>query len=273
MFVFPPGESGPPALELALVANDLDWRGALGLDAVPAEQDAAEAAAFLAGAGVDGLLYVTQQSEGRCRLRALEIPSLEWAKEPPEDEGFCRFTVEDDGALHPGGARGVAATPSGRLTHVLDGELFAGYPGDRSELLLSAARLEEIVGSPAALEEVAWVDDERFWAVVRTGESATVALMTAHGLLGAPWFGAPSVSGLQLSSGGMAAVSSDRGVVFFDRGGRRVLTFTNGRDVTWAPGEVIAAISTPREVIFVAPLSGEVVTVPFQVRDLEWVAE
>jgi hypothetical protein len=70
----------------------------------------------------------------------------------------------------------------------------------------------------------------------------------------------------------MAAVSSDRGVVFFDSGGRRALTFTNGRDVTWAPGEVVAAVSTPREVIFVAPLSGEVVTLPLEVRDLEWVA-
>jgi hypothetical protein len=51
--------------------------------------------------------------------------------------------------------------------------------------------------------------------------------MTADGLAGSPWFGAPSVPP-RLSSSGMAAVSSDRGVVFFDSGGR-ALTFTNGR--------------------------------------------
>ena len=100
------------------------------------------------------------------------------------------------------------------------GELFAGRPDGRAELLVSAADLERILGRPAALEQVAWVDDERFWAVVRTGETATVALMTADGLVGSPWFGAPSVSRLRLSSSGMAAVSSDRGVVFFDSGRR-----------------------------------------------------
>ena len=96
--------------------------------------------------------------------------------------------------------------------------------------------------------------------------------MTADGLVGSPWFGAPSVSRLRLSSSGMAAVSSDRGVVFFDSDGGRALTFTNGRDVTWAPGGDIAAVSTPREVIFVEPGSGARATLPLAVRDLAWVS-
>ena len=90
--------------------------------------------------------------------------------------------------------------------------------------------------------------------------------MTADGLVGSPWFGAPSVSACD-SLSGMAAVSSDRGVVFFDSDGGRALTFTNGRDVTWAPGGDIAAVSTPREVIFVEPGSGARATLPLAVRD------
>jgi hypothetical protein len=289
VFIFRPGVPGPPELELAVDARDLDWRAELGPDAVSAEVNAGEAAAWLAANGLEGRLFVTQPGDGNCRLRALEIPGLGWAETPPGLENACRFTADGDGVALPehdvpqpgGGEIGTcgdlddcafAWAPDGRPTHVTGGELFAGRPGGRTELLVSTADLERILGRPAALEEVAWVDDERFWAVVRSGETATVALTTAEGLVASPWFGAPFVEGLRVSSSGMAAVSSDRGVVFFDSGGRRALTFTNGRDVTWAPGEVVAAVSTPREVIFVAPLSGEVVTLPLEVRDLEWVA-
>ena len=289
VLVFQPGAPGPPELELDLDANDLDWRG--GLDQAPvAQQSAGEAADWLAAAGMGGRVFVTQTSDAGCRLRAVEIPSLAWAETPAGRESPCRFAVDDGGIVVResdvpqigGGELGTcgdledcafAWAPGGRATYVAGGELFLGRPEGRSELLVSAADLERIFGRPSALEEVAWVDDDRFWAVVRTGDTATVALMTADALVASPWFGAPSASGLRVSSTGMAAVSSDRGVVFFDSGGRRALTFTNGRDVTWAPGEIVAAVSTPREVIFVAPLSGEVVTVPLEVRDLEWVAE
>jgi hypothetical protein len=278
--VFRPGDPGPPELELALDAQDLDWRGELGPDAVAQEGDPSVPAAWLTAAGVGGRLFVTQSGGDDCRLRALEIPGLEWA-DTPGIESPCRFTVDDSGVILAesreacGGLEDCSLAPGadGSPTYVSGGELFAGSPDGRAELLVSAADLARMFGRPGALEEVAWVDDDRFWAIVRTGETATVALMSADALVGSPWFGAPSVQGLRTSSGGMAAVSSDRGVVFFDRGGGRALTFTNGLDVTWAPGEVVAAVSTPREVIFVAPASGEVVTLPLEVRDLEWVAQ
>ena len=270
VFVFQPGLSGPPAIELALDARDLDWRGELAPEAVAREADTREASALLTAAGADGRLLVTQPDGGGCRLRGVEIPSLAWAQTEPSLGSPCRFTVTSGACkdLHCAFAPAADGSP----TFVSGGELFAGRPDGRAELLVSAADLERILGRPAALEEVAWVDDERFWAVVRTGETATVALMTADGLVGSPWFGAPSVSRLRLSSSGMAAVSSDRGVVFFDSDGGRALTFTNGRDVTWAPGGDIAAVSTPREVIFVEPGSGARATLPLAVRDLAWVS-
>jgi len=270
VFVFRPGISGPPEVELALDARDLDWRGELAPEAVAREADTREAAALLTAAGADGRLLVTQPEGGGCRLRGVEIPSLAWAMTEPGRGSPCRFTVTDAACRELGCAFARAA--DGSPTFVSGGELFAGRPGGRAELLVSAADLERILDRPAVLEQVAWVDDERFWAVVRTGETATVALMTADGLVGSPWFGAPSVSRLRLSSSGMAAVSSDRGVVFFDRDGGRALTFTNGRDVTWAPGGDIAAVSTPREVIFVEPGSGARATLPLAVRDLAWVS-
>ena len=270
VFVFRPGVRGPPAIELALDARDLDWRGELAPEAVARAALTREASALLTAAGADGRLLVTQPEGEGCRLRGVEIPSLAWAQTQPDLESPCRFTVTTGACrdLHCAFAPAADGSP----TFVSGGELFAGRPDGRAELLVSAADLERILGRPAALEQVAWVNDERFWAVVRTGETATVALMTADGLVGSPWFGAPSVSRLRLSSSGMAAVSSDRGVVFFDRDGGRALTFTNGRDVTWAPGGDIAAVSTPREVIFVEPGSGARATLPLAVRDLAWVS-
>ena len=63
----------------------------------------------------------------------------------------------------------------------------------------------------------------------------------------------------------MVAAQSDQGVVVFDSGGRRAMTFPNGNAVSWAPGELIAAIATPNEVLFVAPVSREVVSLPLPV--------
>ena len=49
------------------------------------------------------------------------------------------------------------------------------------------------------------------------------------------------------------------------------MTFPNGRAVSWAPDQVVAAVATPDAVLLVAPISGEVVSLPLSVRDLEWV--
>jgi hypothetical protein len=69
----------------------------------------------------------------------------------------------------------------------------------------------------------------------------------------------------------MVAALTDVGVVFFDAGGRRALTFHDGLAVTWSPDQLVAAVATPDAILFVAPLSREVVSLPLAVRDLEWV--
>ena len=272
VLVFRPGEDGPPDLELDLDTRDLDWRGGLGPGAVSGPLDTTEAASWLARVGVGGRLLVTQQEGEGCRLRALEIPTLEWAEAPDVPESPCRFEVDVDGNIVTGGVSDVVPTHAGRPTYVAGGELFAGNPGGRSELLVSAAKLEEIFGAPAALEEVSWLDEDRFWAVLRTEGADRIALMTTDARVFSPWFGAPRIEDLRVSAS-MVAARSDRGVAILDDGGRRRLIFTNGREVAWAPGELIAAISTRDGLLFVAPATGESVSLALEVADLEWVTQ
>jgi hypothetical protein len=176
-------------------------------------------------------------------------------------EGGFRTTHED--------ACGPAWMGDGTLTFVRRGELWTGI--EDAYKLMTRATLAEIFGRPSALEEVAWIDDRRFWAVVRSGESAIVAAMTTEQLVFSPTFTTARIEGLRVSATGMVAAETDRGVVFFDSGGRRALTFPNGRAVAWAPGELYAAVATDQEILLVAPVSREVVSVPVEVRDLEWV--
>jgi hypothetical protein len=126
-------------------------------------------------------------------------------------------------------------------------------------------------GREAALEEVAWFDDERIWAVVRVGSADAIAAMTMSRLVYSPTFTAPRIKGLQVSSTGMVAARTDRGIVFFDTGGRRTLSFPGAQAVTWAPDNLVAAVATAREILLVAPASREVVPLPLAVADLEWV--
>ena len=287
VFVFRPRVPGPPELRLDLDARELDWRGEASLQPLAA---ADEARAWLRRVGATGRLFVTQAQGPGCVLRALELPPLEWAEEPAGLQSPCRFTLDESGVAlsegivpQPGGdesatCRGaegcaVAWTPDGRPTVVTGGELFAGKPKQgRNELLVSSAQLRRIFGRPSALEEIAWYDDQRFWGVVRSGETAIVALLsTTDDLVFSPSFTAREISGLRVSATGMVAARTDQGVVFFDTGGRRALTFPNGRAVAWAPGELIAAVAAPRQILFVAPVSREVVPISLQATDLEWV--
>jgi hypothetical protein len=231
-------------------------------------------------------------------LRALLLPDLEWAEQPPGLPNPCRFALNgaddvlaENAFAQPGGGQvavchdesvnvldaggfvvgydnacAPAWTPEGQLTFVRDGGLFQG-----ERRLLSRSELGELLGRPSALQEVAWVDDERFWAVARSGAGSILALMTTDRLVFSPSFTSGTIEGLRVSSSGMVAASSDEGVVMFDSGGRRALTFPNGTAVAWQPGELIAAVATPTEVLFVAPVSREVVSLPLAVSDLEWV--
>jgi hypothetical protein len=287
---------------LPLVARDLTWRASS--DPSPLAEDP-EARAGLADLGAAGRLFVTLPDTGGCILRAIELPSLAWAETPPGLPNACRFGLDEDGAVlvdgtvpEPEGGRRTAAcarsrgvttvteneivytfrgcspawTPDGRLTFIRNGELFLRGSGLAQQRLLSRQALGELFGRPSALEEIAWLDDERFWAVVRSGETASVALLsTASDVAFSPSFTANTIEGLRVSASGMVAARTDRGVVLLDSGGRRKLTFPDGRAVAWAPGELLAAVATPTEVLFVAPVSREVVPLSLEVSDLEWV--
>jgi hypothetical protein len=293
VFVYRPGVPGAPELELDIDARDLTWRGAPG---PPTLTDADEAREWLGGLAT-GRLFVTLPG---CRLRALRLPDLVWEEEP-DVPAPCRFTLDAGGnalAERISAADGDALTAScqgqdlyvfqnegfranlpnacgpawmgdGTLTFIRDGGLWRGV--EDAQRLLSREQVTEILGRPSTLEEVAWVDDERFWAVVRSGGSSLLALMTTDRLVFSPSFTSGTIEGLRVSSSGMVAARADEGVVIFDSGGRRALTFPNGRAVAWEPGELIAAVATPTEILFVAPISREVVSVPLAVSDLEWV--
>jgi len=297
LFVFRPGVRGPPDLELDLNAQDLDWRGS------PTLAASDETREWIADLRLTGRLFVAQSEGSGCTVRAIQLPGLDWAEEPPGLPAPCRFTLDDrsgvvaeDTVPQPGGdemaqchegaldwfsetgliaryrgACGPSWTPDGRLTFVRDGALYEAVPPDNQRRLLSRGSVSELLGRPSEIEEIAWVDDERFWAVVRSGESAIVALMTTDQLVFSPSFTTQRIEGLRVSATGMVAARTDQGVVFFDTGGRRALTFPEGRAVAWAPGELIAAVAMPTEVLFVAPVSREVLSLPLEVRDLEWV--
>jgi hypothetical protein len=294
VFVFPPGETSPMR-RLPVSANDLAWRGEAG---PPALAEVDEAGEWLGGVGATGRLFVTVGPWTDCALRALHLPGLQWAEQPPGPPSPCRFALDDQDGVHPenevpqpgGGQVAVcrnqavdvlndegffvgypaacapAWRPDGRLTFIRDGGLF-----EPTRRLLSRGEVSAFLGRPSVLEEVAWMDDRRFWAVVRSGESAIVALMTTDELVFSPSFTTRTIEGLRVSATGMVAARTDQGVVLFDSGGRRALTFPAGQAVSWAPGELVAAVATPSEILFVAPVSREVVTVPLTVRDLEWV--
>jgi hypothetical protein len=298
VYVFTPGQADEVE-RFALVANDLDWRGPESPDALAGTEDAR---GWLRPTGTSGRLVVSVPEEDGCSLYALQIPDLTWAEQPAGDRGPCRFTLGPEDKIlaendrpQPGGDRvaicrnqaldvleegevlvgypGACAPawmPDGTLTFIRDGELFRTV-ADAERLLMSRQKLSELLGRPSALEEIAWVRDDQFWAAVRSGETATLALLTTGQLAMSPSFTTRMIERLRVSSTGIVAAETDRGVVFFDNGGRRALTFPNGRAVTWSPDQGIAAVATPQSILLVAPISGEVVSLPLAVSDLEWV--
>ena len=294
VYVFTPGEQAR-VRELPIAARDLAWRGTA---EPPPLVDAVEARAWLGGVRATGRLFVTEPG---CRLRALRLPDLQWEDEPDGEPTPCRFALDAadeavaevvsvgpggqlratcrDGRLAVFGPAGRTADipdacapawmPDGTLTFVRAGELWRGTVEPRR--LITRAELRAMFGRDAALEEVAWFDDERIWAVVRVGASDAIAAMTESRLVYSPTFTAPRIEGLQVSPTGMVAARTERGIVFFETGGRRALSFPGAKAVTWAPGNLVAAVATPGQVLFVAPVSREVVPLPLAVEDLEWV--
>ena len=184
VFVFRPGAVGPPELELALDAHDLDWRGEPG---APALAGTAAVREWLGRTSAIGRLFLTQRTPFECRLRALQIPNLDWAPEPPGLPSPCQFTpdvvIPEGQAPRPGGGliascrddritvtddvdhviavfRGCAPawSPDGRLTFIRDGGLFEGGFGEQKRRLMSRDEVSELLGRPSALEEITWAD-------------------------------------------------------------------------------------------------------------------
>jgi hypothetical protein len=293
--VFTPG-AADPVERLELVANDLDWRADPELETMGGAEQARD---FLESMDVSGRLFVTLPG---CTLRALEMPDLAWSARTLPVSSPCRFNLDgneqpltENEKPEPGGDRVASCSadtvrvedpdgtgleipgpcapgwmPDGTLTFIRDGELYR-LDGETPRLLISGEELRERLGRPSALEEVAWVTDRQLWAVVRSGDTATLALLTEGQLALSPSFTARKIEGLQVSTTGMVAARTDDGVVFFDAGGRRALTFHDGLAVAWAPDQLVAAVATPGAILFVAPISGEVVSLPLAVSDLEWV--
>jgi hypothetical protein len=301
VYLFPLGVEAPPVRRLPIAANDLAWHGPAA--AAGALEAASEARAWLTDLRLAGRLLVTQKPG--CRLRELRVPELEWAAEPNVAKSSCRFDLSPTGDVVPEGIvvraeDGVRAecrdgeveisaprragsyripnacapswTPDGRLTFVRDGELWEGLRPDSERVLIShedLGRMFEKLRETEGIAEVAWFDDTRLWAAVRIGGRLTLAAMTTSGLQYRPDFRATRIGSL-VTSAGMVAAVTDKGVVILDGGGRRTLIFGNARAVAWAPGELVAAVATPDEIWLVSAVTKEVVPVPLAVEDIEW---
>lgn len=288
--------TGEPRLRRwGVVARDLAWRE----PDEPLELPIAEGGRvreLLAEAGAGGMLYL---ADDRCRLRALHLPELDWAA---TDGSACRFSLTPNGEFLPDGVvvqprnllravcregrievsdrngiglgeyRGACAPawkPNGALTFVRDGELvLASRPGVE-RVVISRADLAADFGESARLQEVAWMDEERLWGVVRTASGAELAAFSGTSRSSALSYSSEAIEGLRVSEG-MVAARTDEGIVFVDGTGRRLLTVRGGREMSWAPDRPIAAVAGPGEIIFVAPLSREVAGLALPALDLEW---
>ncbi|HEX2045660.1 MAG TPA: hypothetical protein VHF23_08550 [Gaiellaceae bacterium] len=194
------------------------------------------------------------------RSTATARPSAGTAVEVLTREGAVASRVLD--------ACAPAWRPDGALTYVRDGELWL-RPGEGPDhVVISGRDLASAVGPRAELEEVAWVDDRRLWAVVRHRREAV--LVRFHDRIGSVVFRARAVEGLRVDrDGALAARTAGDGVTFFDPAGRRLLS-VSGEAVSWAPAGHVAAVAGRREIAFVAPGARRVERLALVATDLEW---
>jgi hypothetical protein len=257
--------------------------------------------AVLEDAGATGALYV---SDLNCRLRAFRLPTLEWLAEPAAVEGPCRFTINANGELFPDGTtferageigahcRGntvdvfnspsgiglrqvvgcaPAWKPDGSLTVLRDGRLVQVTGLDQQRVLLSRD-IVRALGPEARLRSVAWIDNASFGTVVRRGGRYQLAVFDGKRLVGPPSFSSPRIEGLRTGGSGLLAAETgtpQAAVSFFDRRGRLLLS-VGGREFSWEPGGTVAAVAGRLEILFVAPLTGDVVPLSLVASDLEW---
>lgn len=181
--------------------------------------------------------------------------------------------------------------PSGLLTAVLAGEVVELHaapwrrPGRGrlvTRVVLSRrdlAREFRRAGWPQpefAVEELAWMTETRFAAIVRAATGGTgpdvLAVFEGRKLLGAPVFEA-NISHVHVSPRGrFASARSPTGAVVVRREGRRRPLPLVGRAIAWSPDERWAAVAERAAVSFVRVRDGWIVParIPVAASDLIW---
>jgi hypothetical protein len=280
-----------------------------------AEPTLALAAGELRGAGVpEGRLVYSDED---CGVHALLLPDL--AERPVHDIAACRsgrtslgrleslraecaggdLTVatgpfDDPDAYARGRGCGAAWKPDGTVTFVRDGGIrrFVRCPGDApsgpllcSEPVLTRAQLARLLQGSGASDrprttELAWVDDERFAAIVRSGPSDTpsdrLALFDRGRLVGEPLGPYAELGGLSASPTGsrVAAADTERGgLVAIDSAGRQIqLALDDGHAIAWSPdGEWIAEATEGGIYVWRADdETPDLIHIPVVARDVAW---
>jgi hypothetical protein len=150
--------------------------------------------------------------------------------------------------------------PDGELTFVRDGELArlsdCGRPEPCTDVVVSRAGLERAVGRDPwafghpAFQEVAWLDDRTFAAVVRDERrhEALIALFSRSRFVSAPPFSYSSLAGLRVSPLGnyvAVHVNRGRGLLMVDGEGRyQSFGFRTARAIAWSPDETWTVVAT-----------------------------
>lgn len=283
----------------------------------PSERTLAVAAADLQRAGVpEGRLVY---SDDDCGIHALLLPNL--ADRPVHDMVACvnvpatlgpvegpraecargQLTLLTGPLNNPevyarGRGCGAASKLDGTLTFVQDGGVrrFALCPGAPpsapllcSEPVLTPAQLARQLrragwsGSPR-IKELAWVDDERFAAIVRGGPTGPpsdhLALFDRGRLVAGPLGSYGELGRLRPSPFGdvVAVADTERGgLVAIDTAGNSIpLALDDGSAITWSPDEEWVAEATEGG-IYVWRADDEqpaLVQIPVVARDLVWTA-
>jgi hypothetical protein len=296
VYVFRAGTTNLRLRRLGIVARDLAWRDEAAPRPIPGQEDLR---AWAEEAGAEGTLFV---GDAGCRLWALRLPEFEWEELRGDRIVPCRFAVAgerfiipEDVVPQPGGelraacrgggvevydpveasvasypgACAPAWRPDGSLTFIRDGELVGAWPLAEERIVLSRGDLARAIGPGARLQEVAWIGDEELWAVVRSGGNAVLAGFRDGRLFVPPAYSS-SRSGRLQASVGLVALESEGAVLIFDGGGRRLMTISGARAISWKPGSRVVAVAAPRELLLVAPHSREVAVVPVYAADVEW---
>lgn len=143
---------------------------------------------------------------------------------------------------------------------------------DQGRVVLSHEDVVRALGPRSQLLEVAWVDNESFGAALRRDGRFELAVFRGRHLVAQPSFSSARIEGLRAGASGLLAAETGTpqfAVSFFDRRGRLLLS-VGGRGFSWQPEGAVAAVAGRLQTLFVAPLTRDVVSLPFFASDLEW---